>query len=442
MIDIDSLTQAPLFPTVPLDISRGFAPITQFIDAEQYTGGNPSNSLAQGIAEYTNANFFSDDTIFAAETYPVGHRHYSPYPKQSSTNVQGYLDQQLLPRTIVAKDGVPDVGFWIAKQRDGVSIDHFFVRPTYFTADTYKAEKLQNGSGVVYQRTFYRDEECHKEYAKHLIPRAVGYSAALIDYFFRGKFELEEAPTGSGFVIVNQTDEDMAGVFTLYYDTTSDRRRPLWSKSLALGAKDSGTERSTPIDFASPADAKTPGEYLLVFQGRLGAEYGAVVGNIVQAQTIVFWSLGFSLSGIHGGAARTFESTAVTPLLTSGMLAIRPPHASGGGYGFPDGIVQLSMSIDGIPLFQNTVPYDFFNSDQAYVEAGYISAGTHRVTIRFEKYDGRSHLYEYDLRRAGKNFYAMVIGGLTLASAHHRFVTAAPRSAPALPADRRCQVPR
>ena len=84
----------------------------------------------------------------------------------------------------------------------------------------------------------------------------------------------------------------MAGVFTLFYDTTADRRRPLWSKSLALGAKDSGTERSTPIDFASPPDARTPGEYLLVFQGRLGAEYGAVVGNIVQAQTVTRWGLG------------------------------------------------------------------------------------------------------------------------------------------------------
>jgi hypothetical protein len=122
---IDSLTQVPIRPTVPLDVSRGFAPSTQFIDADYYTGDNPSDSLAQGIAEFTNANFFSDDTIFAAEIYPIGHRHYFPFPKQFDTNLQGYLDQLILPRTIEAKDGVPDVSFWIAKQQAGVSIDHF-----------------------------------------------------------------------------------------------------------------------------------------------------------------------------------------------------------------------------------------------------------------------------------------------------------------------------
>ena len=382
---IDSLAQAPIFPTVPLNISRGFAPITQLIDAEQYTGDNPSDSLAQGIAEFTNANFFSDDTIFAAEIYPIGHRHYFPFPKQFDTNLQDYLDQLILPRTIVAKDGVPDVNFWIAKQHAGVSIDHF-VRPTYFTNDAYKAEKLQRGNAVVYQRTFYRDEECHKDYVKHLIPRAVGYSAALIDYFFRGKFELEEAPTGSGFVIVNHTDEDLAGTFALYYDSTSGTRQALWSEPLALGAKGSETDRSMPINFSPPADIQTPGEYLLVFQGRLGAEYGAVVGNIVRAHTVVSWWLGFSLSGFHGGAAPVFEATTTQAFQTPGIMAIKTPQFGSGAVGFPGGIVRFRLLVNGNPVItSDAASYDFFNGEnQEFVEVGYVSAGTHSFTIRFE----------------------------------------------------------
>jgi hypothetical protein len=383
---IGSLTQVPIRPTVPLDVSRGFAPITQFIDADYYTGDNPSDSLAQGIAEFTNANFFSDDTIFAAEIYPIGHRHYFPFPKQSSTNLQDYLDQLLLPRIIEAKDGVPDVSFWIAKQHAGVSIDHF-VKPTYFTSDAHKAETLQGVNPVMYQRTFYRDEECHKDYAKHLIPRAVGYSAALIDYFFRGTLALEQAPTGSGFIIVNHTDEYMGGTFTLYYDTTSGTRRALWSKPFVLGAKDSGTERSTPINFASPTDAATPGDYMLVFQGTLGEELGAVVGNIVQAHNITLLPVSFPLSGFHGGAARVFESTVTTlPFPTSGMLIVRPPRAIGGGFHFPNDIVQFSMFFDGRPLIHETVSYDFFYlPDSVYIiDVGYVSAGTHNFTIRFE----------------------------------------------------------
>ncbi|MCP3896033.1 MAG: hypothetical protein GY706_15600, partial [Bacteroides sp.] len=34
------------------------------------------------------------------------------------------------------------------------------------------------------------DPYVHKDYAKKLIPRAVGYSAGLLDYFFRGKLEI------------------------------------------------------------------------------------------------------------------------------------------------------------------------------------------------------------------------------------------------------------
>jgi hypothetical protein len=276
------------------------------------------------------------------------------------------------------------MSFWIAKQHAGVSIDHF-VKPTYFTNDAHKAEKLQGGNPVVYQRTFYRDEECHKDYAKHLIPRAVGYSAALIDYFFRGKLALEQAPTGSGFVIVNDTDEDMIGTFTLYYDTTSGTRQALWSKPFALGAKDSGTERSMPINFASPTDATTVGEYLLVFQGRLGAEIGAVVGNIVRAEIVQFWSVFLNLSGIHAGAARVFETTATTaPFPDPAILAVEPP--SGGGFHFPNGVVQFSLLMDGKPLINDTVSENFFDMihTQPFIEVGYVSAGVHSFTIRFE----------------------------------------------------------
>jgi hypothetical protein len=380
---INAMARVPIFPAVPLYISRGFAPITQLIDAEEYTGGNPSDSLSQGIAEYTNANFFSDDTIFAAETYPVGHRHHFPYPKQSSTNVQDYLDQQLLPQTIVARDGVPDTGFWIAKQRDGVSMV-YFVKPTYFTTDIYKAEKQRGSSGVVYQRTFYRDEECHKDYARHLIPRAVGYSAALLDYFFRGKLVLEQSSTGSGFVVVNRGDEDMAGTFALYYDNIVGRRQVLWSDAFVLGADGSGTHRSKPINYTPPSDASTPGEYMLVFQGRLGAEFGAVVGSIVTAQTVVFWPLAFPLSGVHGGANRVFESTIVTPdgFPTSGMMAVEPPRIAHGGASFPGGSVLLSMFIDGQPLITSqAVPYDFFHTYQEFIETGLPASGVHRFTM-------------------------------------------------------------
>ena len=46
------------------------------------------------------------------------------------------------------------------------------------------------GESPTYYASLYRDEEAHKDYAKKLIPRAVGYSAGLLDYFFRGEIEI------------------------------------------------------------------------------------------------------------------------------------------------------------------------------------------------------------------------------------------------------------
>ena len=47
-----------------------------------------------------------------------------------------------------------------------------------------------------------RDEKCHEDYAALLIPRAVGYSAALLDYFFRGVLEIT-APDSYVYSIID-----------------------------------------------------------------------------------------------------------------------------------------------------------------------------------------------------------------------------------------------
>jgi hypothetical protein len=52
------------------------------------------------------------------------------------------------------------------------------------------------GEGGLFYSTFYRDEKCHEAYAQKLIPRAVGYSAGLLDYFFRGNIEITLSDSG------------------------------------------------------------------------------------------------------------------------------------------------------------------------------------------------------------------------------------------------------
>ena len=177
---------APVFPNVPFNVSyNSRVPITQLYDTDQYNGLNASAGINQGIAEYTNANFFSDDTIFAAESYPTNHRHYFPFPKKSSTDFQAYISQ-IKPLSVkIAEDATEDKGIWIKKERDGETVDHF-VRAGRWTSKIYK----DFGEGPMFYRSFYLDEECHEDYAKLLIPRAVGYSAGLLNYFFRGEIDM------------------------------------------------------------------------------------------------------------------------------------------------------------------------------------------------------------------------------------------------------------
>lgn len=183
---INTLALEPLFPSIPFTHpTEGLAPVSQLFDADYYEGLTASATLAQGLAEYTNANFYSGDTIFARERYSPDDRHYFPLPRKTSTDLQSFIAGTKAPERMIGEDGKEDTGIWISKIADGEQIEHF-VRPSYLTNAVFTVL----GEGTKYYSTFYRDERCHEDYARVLIPRAVGYSAAMIDYFFRGAIEV------------------------------------------------------------------------------------------------------------------------------------------------------------------------------------------------------------------------------------------------------------
>jgi len=203
LIDLKAFAPAPIFPDVSFNSDDGYIPITRFVDTKQYyNGGIPSTSLSQGLAEYTNANFFSNDTLFAAERYPIGNGHYFPFPRRASTDLQSFINGTKPSETITAEDNTTDKGIWISKTADGEYVEHF-ARSSFITKFTYNIF----GEGNLFYSTFYTDEKCHEDYAKNLLPRAVGYSAGLLNYFFRGKIEITLPDNG----IYAQTDNATTG---------------------------------------------------------------------------------------------------------------------------------------------------------------------------------------------------------------------------------------
>ena len=228
-------------------------PISALWDQNKYTGTNPSvtwttnpSISAFGLAEYTNANFFSEDTIF----------NDYPHPKKENTTAR------LVEQT--AKDGKKDKVWYIQG----------------YTSERLAAYSYLNKWLLPDKWEYNLDGYVYEDYASQLIPRAVGYSAGLLDYFFRGEIDMTpDDASGSGYVIVNNTDEDMNGTFELWYDNKNDERVKAWSGYLSIGKKSSENNKSTNITFAPPTDTKEDGKYMLVFRGKLGNEEDAVVGK-------------------------------------------------------------------------------------------------------------------------------------------------------------------
>lgn len=279
-----------LFPSVPLNVSyTDLVPTTQFLDTqpEPSSGTTPSIGVDQGIAEYTNGNFASDDTIFT-EDLPSSDGHSFPYPRKTSTNLQSLVSQDLLPVTITAEDGFVDTTIYIKKEIDGEVINHF-LKPYYFTRqliDTLDETHRQ------YHRWFYRDEKCHEEYAQKLIPRAVGYSAGLLNYFFRGQMDSEIG----GYTF--DDEYNCTGVFLrLHNFTPNESMGPgklvvLWGyyggSALTVSNEVDLTE-SIPSGFESVNEYYfafthptiiVETDFLLVFRGILGSEVDAVAATM------------------------------------------------------------------------------------------------------------------------------------------------------------------
>jgi hypothetical protein len=270
-------------------------PIARLIDSDRLSGGDATLLTEPdiGIAEYTNGNFLSKDTIFS--------RYELPSPAGFAPEFRELFEP------VQWADGIRYRRYF-QKSSQGETIPRF-------VADSMLYETILEETGAPLRGSWTLTEGVHQDYAARLLPRAVGSSAALIDYFFRGTLDAhvevadpEGDPTLLRLVGRNGSDEVMAnGTLTILAEKLSlDRER-------------------APVDLVPfPADPNRPGvveivrvepqgalpviqfrapfpdvaRYVIVYRGDLGHEraghpdsfLGAVVGKVVggvQAQAIV-----------------------------------------------------------------------------------------------------------------------------------------------------------
>lgn len=287
---VKPLMANPIFPTIdsPITISR-------FYDTDQYDGTNPSTSLTLGLAEYTNANFASEDTITSF-----------PYPRLN--------DMQYYEELTGTWGSFYKYRKYYRKTGGGEKIEHF--------ANAGRLTKYLDTYTVLQTNTLGLDDKVYSDYAEKLIPRAVGYSAELLNYFFRGKIFMEKDPQNAGkYIIKNESNEKMEGTFALYYDDTSENRNAVPGASWTLTINPNS--QSSSVTFTEPTSPapKEKGKYILVFQGKLGMEEEAVVGRevtltpeckmAISGPELVSLrsAVGYSLSGAAGNVTWSVDNS-------------------------------------------------------------------------------------------------------------------------------------
>ena len=153
------------------------SPISALWDHDEYLpdGSNMPDGFNRtiGLAEYTNANFWTEDTM-------------NDYPHPSFEDIN--FDEDLFREVILAENSESHNRFYLSKQ-NGDPIDHFFT-VRYWFYHLSESSEYDDAKKEALRLTYTLDDVCCIDYAKKLIPRAIGYSAALLDYFFRGSIEI------------------------------------------------------------------------------------------------------------------------------------------------------------------------------------------------------------------------------------------------------------
>lgn len=142
-------------------------PFSNLFDRNMYYGSNPGVTLGAdvGITEYASANFYSDDRI-AGQNSPV-----PPYPSLA----------ELVP--------APAPSPYLTLARLG-SAAFSGARVAIYTGNETLSKFLNLEFDLLGKLRL--DDGVYDAYARHLIPRAVGYSAAVLNYFFRGNIPLHK----------------------------------------------------------------------------------------------------------------------------------------------------------------------------------------------------------------------------------------------------------
>ena len=258
----------------------GFTKMEDFWNRHSYNGNSAALDNAEtnggtqlGLAEWCNGNFLGARHLFP-EYFKPGDVEYYPFPSRDHST--DYSDVRSHPVNhafnFTNDDGTVGKGIYLAKTGDGIHFQHI-ARVNYLGA------KIPGLTGKCY--CTIDDPNVLNDYHDNFIPKAVKYSAGLLDYYFRGTLGVSVCNTN--ITIRNTCGQDFnGGAFFLYKDDSSGNRSYVDQFTLSGTLPSLGTTNVTENDL-STADPNT--KYILVYKGSIGATDPVDAGIGIAATT-------------------------------------------------------------------------------------------------------------------------------------------------------------
>jgi hypothetical protein len=267
----------------------------------------------RGIAEFTNTNFVSAGTNFSGTSSAIGPNpnYLKPDGTGATVSTRQITDPDLLGPNQPLSGEIDFIGTPVTDNYRSAASGF---NPRTSSYSLFDADLAQAGQ----QKTFSLNRFNFNEHQKFLIPRAVAYSAGLIDYFFRGNLGAEDvqfSASGTSLRVRNAIDTAKTpewrnemlrkgGELVIAFEYKLGTQVYMGKSDVVLLQEDiaPGHKSATVYSFtySIPLTATAIKERL-VFKGIIGQEEGAVAyGPITPSGGFIFQSNYTPADGIAG----------------------------------------------------------------------------------------------------------------------------------------------
>jgi hypothetical protein len=291
---VEEQVDATANDNIPPDWLTGWTPqakvfdqVSKYWDSGLYTGQYVGNipTANWGLSEQTNYQFLSMSTVFGCD----GTLYQFPQPAESNT--------------ILASELHGGAGGKYYRYFQGYGLQHL-ARQTYIA---YKGNIYGGSAAVLTKKTITPDYDVnvYNDYVRVTIPRTIDYATGLLNYFFRGKLEIEPNCLDCNTItLVIRNDSNNSGVpqtlkggtFELFWDDHDGNRTevndfsiPGWTTSseLAYNEQVTGT-------FNKP-DSNQIEKYTVVYKGQISENPSQPDENDSNALAVATLKMGYPI---------------------------------------------------------------------------------------------------------------------------------------------------